>query len=175
LYVCPLSFAPQSHPCALSWTKQANNKQHKTLDIITLFHKPSLPSSTRVLNLLRTASANASEAANATIDQASDTTPSGSGSSVADGPLRDDFEIEVTESLPTPDQLSTIIDYLGSKGVKAGAVVQGAASKDDALKKLSESGFARPIVRLSLCPLDINSYRYGFTNWFGLMIGCRLE
>ncbi|KUL85468.1 hypothetical protein ZTR_06765 [Talaromyces verruculosus] len=121
---------------------------HKTLDIITLFHKPSLPSSTRVLNLLRTASANASEAANATLDQASDTTPtpSGSGSSVADGPLRDDFEIEVTESLPTPDQLSTIIDYLGSKGVKAGAVVQGAASKDDALKKLSESGFARPIV-----------------------------
>ena len=61
--------------------------------------------------------------------------------------MRDDFEIEVTESLPTPDQLSTIIDYLGSKGVKAGAVVQGAASKDDALKKLSESGFARPIVR----------------------------
>lgn len=129
------------------------NNQHKTLDIITLFHKPSLPSSTRVLNLLRTASANASEVANATLDQASETTPSGSGSSVADIPLRDDFEIEVTESLPTPDQLSTIIDYLGSKGVKAGAVVQGAASKDDALKKLSESGFARPIVRLSSAPL----------------------
>lgn len=66
--------------------------------------------------------------------------------------MRDDFEIEVTESLPTPDQLSTIIDYLGSKGVKAGAVVQGAASKDDALKKLSESGFARPIVRFFLPP-----------------------
>lgn len=133
----------------LGTTELILNKQHKTLDIITLFHKPSLPSSTRVLNLLRTASANASEAANATLDQASDTTPtpSGSGSSVADGALRDDFEIEVTESLPTPDQLSTIIDYLGSKGVKAGAVVQGAASKDDALKKLSESGFARPIVR----------------------------
>lgn len=76
------------------------------------------------------------------MDQASSTTPSGGKN------LRDDFEIEVTESLPTPDQLSTIIDYLGSKGVKAGAVVQGAVSKDDALKKLSESGFARPIVRL---------------------------
>ncbi|RAO66898.1 uncharacterized protein BHQ10_002910 [Talaromyces amestolkiae] len=113
---------------------------HKTLDIITIFHKPSLPSSTRVLNLLRTASANASEQANATLDQASSTTSSGGKD------LRDDFEIEVTESLPTPDQLSTIIDYLGSKGVKPGAVVQGAASKDDALKKLSESGFARPIV-----------------------------
>ncbi|KAF4956385.1 hypothetical protein F66182_18356, partial [Fusarium sp. NRRL 66182] len=118
---------------------KANNNQHKTLDIITIFHKPSLPSSTRVLNLLRTASANASEEANATLDQASSTTPSGGKN------LRDDFEIEVTESLPTPDQLSTIIDYLGSKGVKAGAVVQGAVSKDDALKKLSESGFARPI------------------------------
>ncbi|EED15358.1 conserved hypothetical protein [Talaromyces stipitatus ATCC 10500] len=125
--------------------------KHKTLDIITLFHKPSLPSSTRVLNVLRTASANASEASNATLDQASDPssspTPSGSSSSsVADGPLRDDFEIEVTESLPTKDQLSTIIDYLAAKGVKPGAAVQGAVGKEDALRKLSESGFRRPIV-----------------------------
>lgn len=81
------------------------------------------------------------------------------------GPLRDDFEIEVTEDLPTTDQLSTIIDYLGSKGVKPAAVVQGAANKDDALKKLSESGFARPIVcsdlsflvKISLCYKTISS------------------
>ncbi|EEA22725.1 hypothetical protein TMatcc_001573 [Talaromyces marneffei ATCC 18224] len=119
---------------------------HKTLDIITVFHKPSLPGSTRVVNLLRTASANATEIANSTPDQASDPTPFAKGSSGADAPLRDDFEVEITESLPTPDQLSTIIDYLGSKGVKPGAVVQGAASKADALKKLSEIGFARPIV-----------------------------
>ncbi|OKL62212.1 hypothetical protein UA08_02883 [Talaromyces atroroseus] len=122
---------------------------HKTLDIITLFHKPTVQSSTRVLNLLRTASAHASEVANATLDQASDvssTSSSTASSSKKQIPLRDDFEIEVTESLPTPDQLSTIIDYLGSKGVRASAVVEGAASKEDALKKLSESGFVRPIV-----------------------------
>jgi Protein of unknown function (DUF1687) len=105
-------------------------------------------SSTRVLNLLRTASAHASEVANATLDQASEVASSSTGKKQI--PLRDDFEIEVTESLPTPDQLHTIIDYLGSKGVKASAVVEGAANKEDAVRKLSESGFVRPIVCSSL-------------------------
>uniref|UniRef100_A0A093V897 Uncharacterized protein n=1 Tax=Talaromyces marneffei PM1 TaxID=1077442 RepID=A0A093V897_TALMA len=109
---------------------------HKTLDIITVFHKPSLPGSTRVVNLLRTASANATEIANSTPDQASDPTPFAKGSSGADAPLRDDFE-----------------------GVKPGAVVQGAASKADALKKLSETGFARPI--------------HFLTDW--VLVGGRLE
>jgi hypothetical protein len=65
--------------------------------------------------------------------------------------LRDDFEIEVSDSLPTKEQLSTIIDYLAAKGVRASAVVDGAASKEDAFKKLSEDAFRRPVVRFLSC------------------------
>ncbi|QKX59993.1 uncharacterized protein TRUGW13939_07135 [Talaromyces rugulosus] len=114
---------------------------HKTLDVITLFHKPSQASSTRVLNILRTASANATETA--TIDQASDHSAAHTASP------RGEFELEVTEEPPTNDQLSTILDYLQTKGVKPSAVIQGASTKQDALKKLKEvgdQGFIRPVV-----------------------------
>lgn len=47
-----------------------DHPQHKTLDVISLFHKPSVPASLRVLTILKQASAHASETA--TEDQATD-------------------------------------------------------------------------------------------------------
>ncbi|KAL1992850.1 hypothetical protein VTN49DRAFT_3606 [Thermomyces lanuginosus] len=113
---------------------------HKTLDVITLFHKPSLPSSTRVLNILRMASAAASETT--TMDQASDQT------NTIDN-RRGEFQLDVTEAPPTPDQMRNILDYLAAKGVKPSAVVPGARNAEDAIKRVKESdanGIVRPIV-----------------------------
>jgi arsenate reductase-like glutaredoxin family protein len=117
---------------------KSNMFRSKTLDVITLFHKPSVAASTRVANLLKTASAHAS--ATATEDQASDHTPQ--NKAVA----RSAFELEITEAAPTADQLRSIFEYLGSG--KAGQLVKGAASESDALKKLKESGdnFERPVI-----------------------------
>jgi hypothetical protein len=108
--------------------------------VITLFHKPSVSVSTRVLNILRTASATAGETA--TIDQASDHSHHSENQ-------RGEFQLDVTEAPPTSDQLRNIIDYLAEKGVKPSAVVQGAKDKADALKKLkedAEGAFIRPVV-----------------------------
>lgn len=118
-------------------------QQHKTLDVITLFHKPSLPSSTRVLNILRMASAAASETT--TMDQASDQT------NTIDN-RRGEFQLDVTEAPPTPDQMRNILDYLAAKGVKPSAVVPGARNAEDAIKRVKESdanGIVRPIVSVS--------------------------
>ncbi|PGH07485.1 hypothetical protein GX51_01786 [Blastomyces parvus] len=122
---------------------------HKTLDVITLFHKPSLPASNRVLTLLK--QANADAAAAATMDQASDVSPN----------RRSEFELNVTEDPPTPDQLKNILDYVGA-GVggdvakarggaamaRPGDLVQGARDRLDALRRLKEDGgrFVRPVV-----------------------------
>lgn len=116
----------------------SNMFRSKTLDVITLFHKPSLPASTRVANLLKTASAHASETA--TEDQASD--HSHQNTAVA----REPFDLEITESDPTPDQLNSIFEYVG--GGKAAQLVKGASTQSDALRKLKESGdnFQRPVI-----------------------------
>ncbi|OJD20740.1 hypothetical protein ACJ73_07921 [Blastomyces percursus] len=121
---------------------------HKTLDVITIFHKPSLPASTRVLTLLKQANA---DAAAATLDQASDVPAS----------RRSEFELNVTEDPPTPDQLKNILDYVGAgvggevakaRGgaamVRPGDLVQGARDRLDALRRLKEDGarFVRPVV-----------------------------
>ncbi|PGH04196.1 hypothetical protein AJ79_07174 [Helicocarpus griseus UAMH5409] len=127
---------------------------HKTLDVITLFHKPSLPSSARILTLLKQANAEAASAA--TEDQASDTSPS-----TITKQRRSEFELDVTEAPPTPDQLKSILDYVGA-GVggdvakarggaamaKPGDLVEGARDRLDALKRLREDGgrFVRPVV-----------------------------
>lgn len=110
--------------------------QHKTLDIVTVFHKASSPSSTRVANLVKQISANAQ--AGATQDQASDH----SGQTKA----RDPFELNITEESPTADQVETILQYVGKSGV--GKVIQGAQNEKDALKKFRESkdSFLRPVV-----------------------------
>ncbi|KXG54305.1 uncharacterized protein PGRI_074490 [Penicillium griseofulvum] len=120
----------------------------KTLDPITLFHSPSIQASTRTLNILKQASATASETA--TEDQASD-------HSTHAKKQRGEFELEVTTSPPTADQLRSILDYISpvsgvggqSDKVTYGVaqLVKGARDADDALKKFKENNenFVRPI------------------------------
>ncbi|CAM1501830.1 Fc.00g038140.m01.CDS01 [Cosmosporella sp. VM-42] len=110
---------------------------HKTLDIVTLFHKASSPASVRVATLLKQASANAT--AGATGDQASD-------SSAQTTPAREQFELNITEDAPTEDQVKTILEYVGTSGIPS--VVKGAQTEKDALKKFKESreNFKRPVV-----------------------------
>lgn len=112
--------------------------QGKTLDVVTLFHAPSVPASIRAQSILKQASAEASETS--TIDQAAD-------HSAQNKVQRSEFELEVTEEAPTEDQLKSILEYLN--GGSPGAVVQGATSVSDALKKIksSPSAFQRPVVR----------------------------
>ncbi|KAL2210238.1 DUF1687-domain-containing protein [Sarocladium strictum] len=108
----------------------------KTLDIITLFHKPSNPASTRVATLLKQASANAQT--EATADQASD-------HSHQSPPGRDDFELNITEEAPTQDQVQTILEYVGQSNIQR--VIKGAQDQKDALRKFKENNdsFQRPI------------------------------
>jgi hypothetical protein len=84
---------------------------------------------------LKQASANASETA--TEDQASD-------HSAQSHPKRQEFELEITEELPTQDQLKSILEYVGAQ--KASTIIKGAKDEADAMKKLSAENFQRPIV-----------------------------
>lgn len=107
--------------------------------MITLFHKPSVSSSVRAATILKQASAAAS--ATATEDQASDHSHQNKQAP------REPFELEITESPPTADQLKSIFEYIGGNG-KPAELVTGAASQSDALRKLAEDGdaFKRPVV-----------------------------
>lgn len=120
----------------ITWPLTA--RKRKTLDIITVFHKPSNPASTRVANLLKQVSANAQ--AEATIDQASD-------HSAQTNTPRDDFELNITEDPPTQDQVQTILGYVGKSGI--GNVIKGARDEKEALEKFKQSSenFRRPMVR----------------------------
>ncbi|KAL4936935.1 hypothetical protein BDV06DRAFT_203913 [Aspergillus oleicola] len=109
----------------------------KTLDPITLFHSPSLPVSTTVHQILKTASAAA----------ASSSSPIGRG----------EFTLEVTTSPPTTQQLQNILEYVSgdpSSGSKEGGmkynvseIVQGARDAEDAIKRFKEDSgrFVRPV------------------------------
>ena len=105
--------------------------------MITLFHKPSVPGSTRVLTLLKQANATAS--ATATTDQAS-------SHDHHNADQHAEFELDVTEAPPTSDQLKNILEYVGSQNI--GRIVEGARSETEALKKLDENpgSFVRPLV-----------------------------
>ncbi|KAI1815413.1 DUF1687-domain-containing protein [Poronia punctata] len=109
----------------------------KTLDIITLFHKAGLPASMRAATVLRQASANATEAA--TEDQASD-------HSAQTNPKRAEFELDINEHPPTPDQLKTILEYAGKN--KIGSIVEGSQTLNEALKKYKETpeSFRYPVI-----------------------------
>ncbi|KAJ5952939.1 uncharacterized protein N7479_011352 [Penicillium vulpinum] len=121
-----------------SATPPTNTQQSKTLDPITLFHSPAIKASTRTLNLLKQASATASETA--TEDQASD-------HSTHSKKQRGEFELE----------LRSILDYIspingaGGQGEKVSysvsELVKGARDAEDALKKFKEDNenFVRPI------------------------------
>lgn len=113
-------------------------QQNKTLDIVTVFHKASSPSSVRVANIVKQISANAQ--AGATIDQASD-------HSSQTKPGREPFELNITEDPPTTDQIQTILGYVGTGGIAK--IINGARDEKDALKRFKESkeNFLRPLVR----------------------------
>ncbi|RHZ55771.1 hypothetical protein CDV55_100105 [Aspergillus turcosus] len=109
----------------------------KSLDPITLFHSPTLAPSKHAYNILKQASATASETA--TEDQASDYPEHARRQ-------RGEFQLEVTTAPPTPDQLRNILDYVGS-GVKPSDLVQGAKDAKEALElfKKDEGRFVRPV------------------------------
>lgn len=106
---------------------------------MTLFHKASTPASMRVNTLLKQISAESKETA--TEDQASDHR--------VQPKVQAEFELEVTEEAPTPDQLRSILEYLGAQ--KAGTIIKGASDEATALKKLAANGdsFERPVVCLA--------------------------
>ncbi|EKG18223.1 hypothetical protein MPH_04613 [Macrophomina phaseolina MS6] len=105
-------------------------------NVVTLFHEPASASSTRVLNLLKQAQANASTTT--TIDQASSTEQPKAEHS--------QFELDVQEQPPTSDQVQTILEYLGADS--AGKVVEGATSNEEAVRKfkLNANSFVKPLV-----------------------------
>lgn len=105
--------------------------------MITLFHKPSVPASLRVLTILKQASAHASETA--TEDQATDHTHQNKTQ-------RTEFQLNITEDPPTGDQLRTIIEYTGDR--KASQIVEGARDGPDAISKMAKDikKFRAPVV-----------------------------
>ncbi|KAI9663218.1 MAG: hypothetical protein M1821_008266 [Bathelium mastoideum] len=110
-------------------------------DVITLFHKPSVPSSVRVLTLLKQATGTAQSTA--TEDQAS-------SHDTHSKAQRTDFDLDVTEAAPTSDQFQNILEFLGKQN--ASKLVQGARDEVDAMRKLKESAeaFQRPVVRSTM-------------------------
>ncbi|GIZ38967.1 hypothetical protein CKM354_000236100 [Cercospora kikuchii] len=111
-------------------------KEAGVKDVITVFHNPKLPASTRVHTLLK--QLNATSVAHATEDQASD-------HSKQSKLERTEFELDVQEGAPTSDQLSSILEYLGPG--QAGNVIKDATGTSDALRKFkqSEASFQRPV------------------------------
>ncbi|KAL4865798.1 hypothetical protein BDV12DRAFT_173889 [Aspergillus spectabilis] len=105
----------------------------KTLDPITLFHAPSTPSSTKALNILKSASSAASSSG------------------------RGEFQLEITTAPPTPDQLRNILEYVSGSPSGAGKpggatyavseIVAGARDAEDAVKRFKEDSgrFVRPL------------------------------
>ncbi len=91
----------------------------------------------KVYSLLKQASAVATEYA--TEDQASDHT-------AQTQQARQEFELDVTESPPTTDQLQSILEYVGAP--RAGTIIKGAKNAADAVKKLKENvdNFPQPLV-----------------------------
>ncbi len=59
---------------------------------------------------------------------------------------RPEFKLQITEDPPTPDQLQTILDYVGKDRISA--VVKGASDEKEALRKFNENpdSFQRPVV-----------------------------
>ncbi|GAB7359970.1 hypothetical protein MBLNU230_g7495t1 [Neophaeotheca triangularis] len=111
-------------------------KEAGTKDVITLFHNPASHASIRAHTILK--QANATSKAHATEDQAS-------GHDKQSRLERTEFNLDVQETAPTTDQLSSILEYLGAS--KVNSVVEDATGTSDALRKFkaSETAFKRPI------------------------------
>ncbi|RMZ25781.1 hypothetical protein D0859_10164 [Hortaea werneckii] len=126
-------------------------KEAGVKDVITLFHAPSVPASMRAHAILKQAAATAQSSA--TEDQASDHDNQSrlqrTDFNLAPGPyLSDSTDIsnsDVQETPPTPDQLTSILDYLGPS--KASTVVEEATGTSDALRKFNakQQAFQRPV------------------------------
>jgi hypothetical protein len=129
----------ETHPFSTISTQTDRLMQHGAKDVVTIFHKPSVPASTRVLTFLKQANANAKESA--TEDQASNHAPPAQAE-------RHEFDLDVQEGPPTGDQLKSLLDYIG--GHNAGKLIVGARDTSDALAKLKEDAelFQRPVVSL---------------------------
>ena len=106
--------------------------------MITVFHKPSSPPSTRVLNLLK--QHNATSSATATEDQASSHVPQNQAERTAE------FELDVSEAKPTPDQVRNIMDFIGEENISK--LVPGAQDRKTALEKMEQAAesFQLPVV-----------------------------
>ncbi|KAK5636884.1 hypothetical protein RRF57_012596 [Xylaria bambusicola] len=91
----------------------------------------------RAATVLKQASANATEAA--TEDQASD-------HSHQTKPRRASFQLDITEDLPTADQMQTILEYVGKN--KISSVINGTSTVREALKKFKENvdNLQRPLI-----------------------------
>lgn len=61
---------------------------------------------------------------------------------------RKEFELDVTESAPTGDQMRSILEYVGAQ--RAGELVKGAKGEAEAMRRVLDSGesFVRPVVSL---------------------------
>lgn len=96
-----------------------------------------MPSSLRVLTLLKQISAQASETA--TEDQATD-------HAHQNKLQRTEFELNITEDPPTGDQMRTILEYMGARN--ASRLIEGAKDAGDAIEKLGENPkrFKPPVV-----------------------------
>lgn len=103
----------RSPPTSTSTSTQLTPRQHKTLDVLTLFHAPTCPASLRVLSLLEAASVKQK---------------------------KPPFELEVLDAplIPTPDQLRSVLEFVGAD--KAGLVLKGATGKRDAMRALEMAG-----------------------------------
>ncbi|KAK1833191.1 thioredoxin-like protein [Podospora conica] len=91
----------------------------KSLDVIQLFHKTGSPTSTKAADFLKRIAVQASESAS------------------EDKANRDPFELQVTEEPPTQDQLQTMLDYAGDKGISS--IVEGAKTSSEALRLVKEN------------------------------------
>jgi arsenate reductase-like glutaredoxin family protein len=122
--------------------------------VITLFHKPSVPSSVRALTLLKQAAGTAQSTA--TEDQAS-------SHDTHSNSQRTDFELDVTEAAPTTEQFSNILEYVGKHN--AAKLIRGARDDAEAMRKLKENAdsFERPVVSHTM---NVGSNAYSiFQRW----------
>ena len=137
-------------PVSIEATKLTDSLQGKTLDVITLFHKPSLQSSTRLLALLQRASIKASDP--------------GQKANIR----RTEWDLEVTEKSPTSDQLRSILEYVGAG--RAGDIMRGAKDEADAMRRLKAKpgDFVWPLVRtLSTLRPDGLTHNVRNRRWIG--------
>ncbi|KAF3910075.1 hypothetical protein AA313_de0200624 [Arthrobotrys entomopaga] len=126
----------------------SDDVEHKTLDILTLFHSPRSEASNRVLSALKSANTAAEESA-AEVPSSTITTQ---GTASKDNNKKQIFELDVVEGPMTTSQLRSILDYVGDG--KVSDIVEGAKGVTDAMKILEGAKGAealkRPIVSLIL-------------------------